>query len=203
MLVVLVFVCWRAKSFCLIKTEALCWCFCFWNFLLVISLENPSFPRLGIWIVKMDSNSTKEKLQNSVAVVADRADLKSCYMQKFRLYETRSVNIYIYIYNPFSSLIIDVSCVHYKYSIFLTMIQTDTSFCVTYMFLFVILRCCLVWFGLVWFDFLYFYLCFPCKIHVHVGMLIMNHDVFFIGKRNLVTCKKDFFFLWGSFSIGI
>ncbi|KAG5107272.1 hypothetical protein JHK84_044179 [Glycine max] len=38
----------------------------------------------------MDSNSTKEKLQNSVAVVADRADLKSCYMQKFRLYETRS-----------------------------------------------------------------------------------------------------------------
>ncbi|KAG5036737.1 phosphoinositide phosphatase SAC2-like isoform X2 [Glycine soja] len=37
----------------------------------------------------MDSNSTKEKLQNSV-VVADGAELKSCYMQKFRLYETRS-----------------------------------------------------------------------------------------------------------------
>ncbi|WVZ25597.1 hypothetical protein V8G54_004141 [Vigna mungo] len=37
----------------------------------------------------MDSNSTKEKLQNTDAV-ADEADLKSCYMQKFRLYETRS-----------------------------------------------------------------------------------------------------------------
>ena len=37
--------------------------------------------------MKMDSNSTKEKLQNSV-VVADGAELKSCYMQKFRLYET-------------------------------------------------------------------------------------------------------------------
>ncbi|KAK7389692.1 hypothetical protein VNO78_24951 [Psophocarpus tetragonolobus] len=41
----------------------------------------------------MDSNSTKEKLSNSVAV-ADGADLKSCYMQKFRLYETRS-NFYM------------------------------------------------------------------------------------------------------------
>ncbi|ESW07378.1 hypothetical protein PHAVU_010G125000 [Phaseolus vulgaris] len=37
----------------------------------------------------MDSNSTKEKLQSS-ASVADGADLKPCYMQKFRLYETRS-----------------------------------------------------------------------------------------------------------------
>ncbi|XP_047162733.1 phosphoinositide phosphatase SAC2-like isoform X1 [Vigna umbellata] len=37
----------------------------------------------------MDSNSTKEKLQKNDAV-ADEADLKSCYMQKFRLYETRS-----------------------------------------------------------------------------------------------------------------
>lgn len=57
-------------------------------------------------------------------------------------------------------------------------------------------------FGLVWFDFLYFYLCFPCKIDVHVGMLIMNHDVFFIGKRNLVTCKNDFFFCGGVFQLG-
>ncbi|XP_014516309.1 phosphoinositide phosphatase SAC2 isoform X2 [Vigna radiata var. radiata] len=37
----------------------------------------------------MDSNSTKEKLQN-IDAVADEADLKSCYMQKFRLYETLS-----------------------------------------------------------------------------------------------------------------
>ncbi|QCE02346.1 phosphoinositide phosphatase SAC2-like isoform X2 [Vigna unguiculata] len=37
----------------------------------------------------MDSNSTKEKVQTNDAV-ADGADLKSCYMQKFRLYETRS-----------------------------------------------------------------------------------------------------------------
>lgn len=143
MLVVLVFVCWRAKSFCLIKTEALCWCFCFWNFLLVISLENPSFPRLGIWIVKMDSNSTKEKLQNSV-VVADGAELKSCYMQKFRLYETRSVNN-----KPFSSLINDVSCLHYKYSIFWTWSRLIWVFVSLICFSLFVVLFCVVWLNLI------------------------------------------------------
>jgi len=55
----------------------------------------------------MDSNSTKEKLQTSAAV-AGGADLKSCYMQKFRLYETRSVNMS----DVFSSLINDL-CITY------------------------------------------------------------------------------------------
>jgi len=62
----------------------------------------------------MDSNSTKEKLQSS-ASVADGADLKPCYMQKFRLYETRSVNMS----NLFSSLINDLCIID---TVFLTVI---------------------------------------------------------------------------------
>lgn len=42
---------------------------------------------------------SKEKLQKSVGVV-DGVDSKSCYMQKFRLYETRSViMILVYCYH--------------------------------------------------------------------------------------------------------
>ena len=174
LLVVLVFVCWRAKSFCLIKTEALCWCFCFWNFLLVISLENPSFPRLGIWIVKIDSNSTKEKLQNSVAVVADRADLKSCYMQKFRLYETRSVNN-----KPFSSLINDVSCLHYKYSIFWTWSRLIWVFVSLICFSLFVVLFCVVWLNLIFSISIFVFLVKFMSICIYSSWIMM---FFSLGK---------------------
>jgi hypothetical protein len=46
----------------------------------------------GIWIVM---EITQEKLQTSFGFV-DGVDSKSCYMQKFKLYETRSVNIFLF-----------------------------------------------------------------------------------------------------------
>lgn len=134
----------------------------------------------------------KEKLQSSAVVVGDgnEVDPNSCYMQKFRLYETCSVNLTLF----FSTYQWWWWCMHWSCCFLLVWSECEFCFCLfdwnCYHVSKMLFCLCSIFF---------FCCCFwPCQIQVHVlSSLIFIHGYwdFPIGQRNQMGVWRLFFFM--------